>query len=76
MAASEYRERLLRAVDQLPNEKAAKLVEFAESLCGRQAATSRPPRKLGFYRGQIHVSPSFNDPLPDDVLEAFEGGGQ
>jgi prevent-host-death family protein len=34
-----------------------------------------PPQKriLGRLRGKIHVPDNFDDPLPDDVLDAFEG---
>ena len=35
----------------------------------------RPPaRKLGALRGRIRMSNDFDAPLPDEILEAFEGG--
>ena len=30
------------------------------------------PRPIGLARGQFTVSPSFFEPLPEDVLDAFE----
>src|SRR5438309_8102667 len=30
-------------------------------------------RKLGYFRGQISIPDDFDAPLPDDILEAFEG---
>ncbi len=30
-------------------------------------------RKGGFLRGKIWISPHFDDPLPPDLLDAFEG---
>jgi len=30
-------------------------------------------RQIGFLPGQIRTSPDFDAPLPDDVLDAFEG---
>ena len=30
-------------------------------------------RKLGTLAGQFHVPDDFDDPLPDDILDAFEG---
>ncbi len=36
----------------------------------------QPPtkrRKGGFLRGKIWISPNFDDPLPPDLLDAFEG---
>ncbi len=32
------------------------------------------PRPLGFMQGQFDISPSFFDPLPDDLLQLFEEG--
>ena len=32
-----------------------------------------PRRRLGMLEGQITVPPDFDDPLPDDILAAFEG---
>jgi prevent-host-death family protein len=36
-------------------------------------ATPPQQRILGRLRGKIHVPDNFDDPLPDDVLDAFEG---
>ncbi len=30
-------------------------------------------RKSGSAKGKIWMAPDFNDPLPDEILEAFEG---
>ncbi len=30
-------------------------------------------RKLGAFRGQMTISDDFDAPLPDDILDAFEG---
>lgn len=37
------------------------------------ASVETPRRRLGMLEGQITTSPDFDDPLPDDVLAAFEG---
>ncbi len=42
----------------------AKLVPYREE---------KPPRVLGSMRGQIWIADDFDDPLPDDLLAAFEG---
>jgi prevent-host-death family protein len=31
------------------------------------------PRPLGLLAGQVRVGADFDDPLPDDVMRAFEG---
>ncbi len=33
----------------------------------------RGERVPGLDRGKIHISPDFDDPLPEDILKAFEG---
>lgn len=46
-------------------------VPIAEIRLLPQARTS--PRPIGLAAGQITVPPEFFDPLPDDLLAAFEG---
>jgi len=39
---------------------------------------SRPvarPRPIGLAKGKLTVSPEFFEPLPDDLLDAFESRG-
>lgn len=33
----------------------------------------RRPRKLGLAKGSIRIGEDFDDPLPPDIQEAFEG---
>lgn len=35
-----------------------------------------PPRQPGSMRGQIWIAPDFDDPLPESILRAFEGGDE
>ena len=37
------------------------------------ARSERPKRVLGILAGQIRVSEDFDAPLPEDLLDAFEG---
>lgn len=37
-------------------------------------ARNDAPRPIGLARGKITVPPSFFEPLPPDLVEAFEGG--
>jgi hypothetical protein len=32
-------------------------------------------RPIGLYKGQIEIGPEFFEPLPDDELALWEGGG-
>ncbi len=36
-------------------------------------ATEGTTRKLGYFRGQMSIPDDFDAPLPDDILDAFEG---
>jgi hypothetical protein len=36
----------------------------------------KAPRRVGVLRGRIKVPKSFFDPLPDELLDAFEGKGE
>ena len=38
------------------------------------AARSKP-RPLGLGKGTVKIAPSFFEPLPDDLLDLFEGKG-
>jgi antitoxin (DNA-binding transcriptional repressor) of toxin-antitoxin stability system len=35
--------------------------------------TRTEPRPIGLYRGQFEVPETFFEPLPDELLDAFEG---
>jgi hypothetical protein len=37
------------------------------------AVAKKPKRQLGAYGDRIKISDDFNDPLPDEILDAFEG---
>ncbi len=34
---------------------------------------AKPIRKPGFLKGKIKIADNFDAPLPDDMLDAFEG---
>ena len=38
--------------------------------------TPAVPRKPGGWEGRIWISPDFDEPLPEAILDAFEGGGR
>ncbi len=37
------------------------------------ATPARKPRKLGVLKGRVRIRRDFDAPLPDEVLDAFEG---
>ena len=36
-------------------------------------SAKKPKRKLGMYRDLIKIADDFDAPLPDEILDAFEG---
>lgn len=39
-------------------------------------ATRKKPRPLGLAKGTVRILPSFFEPLPDELLDLFEGKGE
>ena len=35
--------------------------------------SERKPRRLGLLKGMIHMAENFEEPLPEEMLDAFEG---
>lgn len=60
-------------------ERAAGGEEIIIARAGRPVAKlgplddDRQPRRLGLWEGQVRVGEDFDDPLPEDVRQAFEG---
>jgi prevent-host-death family protein len=61
-------------------ERAAKGEEIVIAKAGkpkvRLVAIEQPPRpryKIGGWEGKVWIADDFDDPLPDDLLDAFEG---
>ena len=60
-------------------EQAAAGDEIVIAKAGKPLARLTPlrkrkePRKAGCLAGRFHVSEDFDAPLPDDLLDAFEG---
>ena len=61
-------------------ERAAAGEEIIIAKAGRPLARLVPladapkgDRPLGLYRGLIHIGDDFDDPLPEDIQDAFDG---
>jgi len=52
----------------------AKIVPYAPS--APELATPKPKRQFGAMRGQISLGPEFFEPLPEEELALWEGGGE
>jgi hypothetical protein len=52
------------------------LVRAAREQAQSTSAAPPAPRPFGWLKGQVEVPDSFFDPLPDDLLDLFEGRGE
>ena len=69
--AKTHLSRLLEEVSQGREVIIAKSGKPMAKLTGISAA--KPIRKPGFLKGKIRIAEDFDAPLPDDILDAFEG---
>jgi hypothetical protein len=69
-------DQLINEIKQIPGNKLAELYDlihyFRLGLASEQGA-AHARRPIGLAKGQFRVPESFFDPLPDEVLEEFEG---
>ncbi len=49
---------------------------FEMQLIKESALKAKKKRPIGLAKGQFTVPPSFFEPLPDDVIKAFEGNNE
>ena len=69
--AKTHLSKLLEEVSQGREIVIAKSGKPMAKLTGISAA--KPIRKPGFLKGKIRIAEDFDAPLPDDILDAFEG---
>jgi hypothetical protein len=69
-------DQLINEIKKIPDNKLAELYDlvhyFRLGLASEQEATLAQ-RPIGLAKGQFRVPASFFDPLPDEILEGFEG---
>jgi len=70
-------EQLIEEIKQIPNEKLAEIYDlihyFRLGLTQEKQTPKIRQRPIGLAKGQLEIPVSFFDPLPDDMLDAFEG---
>jgi antitoxin (DNA-binding transcriptional repressor) of toxin-antitoxin stability system len=67
---SKYLERLAQGETILLCKRNVPIAEI-RPLVARRAK----PRPLGLAKGKVQILPSFYEPLPDEILDLFEGKG-
>ena len=70
-------EQLIEEIKQIPNEKLAEIYDlihyFRLGLRQERQTESISRRPIGLAKGQLEIPASFFEPLPDNILDAFEG---
>ena len=70
-------EQLIEEIKQIPNEKLAEIYVlihyFRLGLTQEKQAENIRQRPIGLAKGQFEIPASFFEPLPDNILDAFEG---
>ncbi|WP_404358535.1 hypothetical protein [Methylotuvimicrobium sp. KM1] len=70
-------EQLIEEIKQLPDEKLAEVYDlvhfFRLGLAQEKQTETVRQRPIGLAKGLVEIPTSFFDPLPDDMLDDFEG---
>lgn len=70
-------EQLIEEIKQIPDEKLAEIYDlihyFRIGLTQEKQASLNKQRPIGLAKGQVQIPASFFEPLPDEILDAFEG---
>ena len=61
------------AMETLPPDEFRKLRRWIVDRHLDVASADQPHQRLGVAEGEFEIPLSFYDPLPDDILDAFEG---
>ena len=67
---------MTRAIDvsDLPEPVVHAIESLVETYRRQTRASTPSPRPIGWLRGQWELAESFFEPLPDDLLDGFDGG--
>jgi len=70
-------EKIIAEIKQIPDEKLAEIYDlvhyFRLGLLQERQVLPIKQRPIGLAKGLVEIPPSFFDPLPGDMLDAFEG---
>jgi hypothetical protein len=70
-------EQLIEEIKQIPDEKLAEIYDlihyFRLGLAQDKPTEIIRQRPIGLAKGQLEIPAGFFEPLPPDILDAFEG---
>ncbi|MEN0065664.1 MAG: type II toxin-antitoxin system prevent-host-death family antitoxin [Myxococcota bacterium] len=70
---AEARAALSRLVEEVANGEEIIIAKAGRPLARLVALADRPERVIGVWKGQGWMADDFDVPLPEDMLDAFEG---
>ena len=70
----EAKTQLSRLVDEVANGEDIVIARAGKAVARLvRFEPEKPSRQLGLLKGRIRISDNFDAPLPDDLLDLFEG---
>lgn len=70
-------EKIIAEIKQIPDEKLAEIYDlvhyFRLGLLQERKTLPVKQRPIGLAKGLVDIPVGFFEPLPDDILDAFEG---
>lgn len=69
-------DQIISEIKQIPDDKLAEiydLIHYFRLGLSRERVTLPQLRPIGLAKHQLEIPLAFYDPLPDDVLDTFEG---
>lgn len=70
-------EQIIEEIKQIPDEKLAEIYDlihyFRLGLTQEKQTSAIKRRPIGLAKGQVQIPAGFFEPLPDEILDAFEG---
>jgi hypothetical protein len=69
-------DQIMDELRHIPDDKLAEVYDFVHYFrlgLGHEAESLPGQRPIGMAKGLLQIPPGFFDPLPDELLDAFEG---
>ncbi|HML13758.1 MAG TPA: type II toxin-antitoxin system prevent-host-death family antitoxin [Xanthobacteraceae bacterium] len=73
--SSELRTRFFAVLKRVSEGESFIICKYGKPVALLSPTRRRRKIRFGFMKGKIKFAPDFDDPLPDEILDAFEGRG-
>jgi prevent-host-death family protein len=77
ISVQDAKKQLSALLDRVKNGESFTIIKSGQpvALLSPVQKGKRRKSRIGFMKGKIKFAPDFDDPLPAEILDAFEGGG-